>query len=100
LRKFAFDRDWDKYHTPKNLAMAITSEAGELADLFQWLTPDESRTLMSDPEQAASVRMEIADLLQYVIRLADVLGVDLVEALEEVLERNVRRFPAPSPPVQ
>lgn len=93
LERFAAARDWEQYHTPKNLAMALAAESGEILDIFQWLTPEESVSVMSDPERAAAVREEIADVLQYLIRLADVLEIDLEQAVWEKLHRNRSRFP-------
>ncbi|MHB8759288.1 MAG: nucleotide pyrophosphohydrolase, partial [Thiobacillus sp.] len=78
IREFAQARAWDRYHTPKNLAMALSVEASELLEPFQWLTPEESGEL--GPEQREAVRQEIADVLIYLTRLADVLGIDLLEA--------------------
>ena len=86
-------RDWEQYHTPKNLAMALAGEVGELLACFQWLTPDESAHLMADPSAAAAVESELADVLQYLIRLADVLGVDLAEAVRNKARINETRFP-------
>jgi len=83
LRDFADERDWDQFHTPKNLAMAMTGEVGELVELFQWLTPEESGAIMSDPRRAEQVRHELADVFGYVLRLADVFGVDLADALQK-----------------
>jgi len=94
LREFAAARDWDQFHTPKNLVMALAGEAGELCDLFQWLTPEESSRVMDDPSRAAAVRDEIADVLNYVLRLADVLGVDLEAAVGAKLEANAAKYPA------
>ncbi len=74
LRDFARARDWERFHTPKNLAMALAGEAGELVACFQWLTPEESARVMEDPGIAADVESGLADVLQYLIRLADVLG--------------------------
>ena len=96
LRAFARARDWGQYHTPKNLAMALAGETGELVACFQWLTPDESTHIMQDPSTAAAVESELADVLQYLIRLADVLGVDLAEAVRKKVRLNETRFP-PSP---
>ena len=93
LRAFAQARDWERYHTPKNLAMALAGEAGELVACFQWLTPDESAHVMDDPTTAAAVESELADVLQYLIRLADVLGVDLANAFRTKLQINETRFP-------
>jgi NTP pyrophosphatase (non-canonical NTP hydrolase) len=93
LRTFARARDWEQYHTPKNLAMALAGEAGELVACFQWLTPDESIHIMDDPGLAEAVESELADVLQYLIRLADVLGVDLAEAVRKKAQLNEVRFP-------
>ena len=93
LRAFAQARDWERYHTPKNLAMALAGEVGELVACFQWLTPDESIHIMDDPGTAEAVESELADVLQYLIRLADVLGVDLADAVREKVRRNETRFP-------
>ncbi|GAB3214085.1 nucleotide pyrophosphohydrolase [Marinactinospora endophytica] len=95
LADFADRRDWEPYHTPKNLAMALTGEAGELAAEFQWLTEEESRRVMDDPAKAEAVRLEMADVLSYLLRLADVLGVDLEQALRDKVAINERRFPTP-----
>ena len=93
LRRFAAARDWDEYHTPKNLVMALSGEVGELTDLFQWLTPEEAARAMDDPELAWNVRDELADVVHYLVRLADKLDVDLIEAAFAKIERNERRFP-------
>lgn len=92
-REFAEAREWGEYHTPKNLVMALSGEAGELTALFQWLTPDESAAWAADPELKANVLDEIADVTLYLVRLADVLGVDLLEAAHAKIERNESRFP-------
>lgn len=91
LRKFAAERDWDKFHTPKNLSMALAGEAGELVAEFQWLTPEESRHLTK--EQLLAVEMEIADVAIYLIRLADQLGIDIYEAAMAKIQLNEQRFP-------
>jgi NTP pyrophosphatase (non-canonical NTP hydrolase) len=96
LREFAAERDWQQYHTPKNLAMALTGEVGELLEIFQWLTPDESRTVMEGPH-AGDVKDELADVLIYLARLADVLGVDVLEAAAAKVKRNEVRFPRTQP---
>ncbi|ACU35481.1 nucleotide pyrophosphohydrolase [Actinosynnema mirum] len=93
LRDFAAARDWDTYHTPKNLVMALSGEVGELTDLFQWLTPEQAAAAMQDPELAWNVRDELADVVHYLVRLADKLDVDLVDAAFAKIERNERRFP-------
>ncbi|AXX28856.1 nucleotide pyrophosphohydrolase [Actinosynnema pretiosum subsp. pretiosum] len=93
LRDFSAARDWDTYHTPKNLVMALSGEVGELTDLFQWLTPEQAAAAMQDPELAWNVRDELADVVHYLVRLADKLDVDLVDAAFAKIERNERRFP-------
>ena len=93
LRAFADARDWGRYHTPKNLAMALAGEAGELLAEFQWLTPEESLEVMQDEVSAAAVRDELADVAIYLLRLADVLGVDLAAAAADKIEVNEGRFP-------
>lgn len=91
LREFAGERDWDQFHTPKNLAMALSGEAGELLAEFQWLTPEESSNLTL--EQEKMVEMEIADVAIYLIRLADVLEIDIYEAVIKKIRMNGERFP-------
>lgn len=93
LEDFAAERDWQQFHTPKNLAMALTGECGELLELFQWLTPDESAKIMSDPAGAARVREEMADVFAYLLQLSTVLGVDLEEALTAKIEMNRAKYP-------
>ncbi|HEU4627105.1 MAG TPA: nucleotide pyrophosphohydrolase [Steroidobacteraceae bacterium] len=92
LREFAAQRDWDQFHSPKNLAMALVGEAGELAAEFQWLTEAQSRT--PDAAQLARIRAECADVLNYLVRLADKLGIDLIAAAHEKIDENARRYPA------
>ena len=94
LRDFAAARDWEQFHTPKNLAMALAGEAGELLAEFQWLTPEEAAGIMADPQAARQVRSEIADVFLYLTRLADVLGVDLLGSAADKLEENERRYDA------
>ena len=91
VRQFVADRDWDQFHSPKNLSMALTVEAGELQEIFQWLTQEQSANLPSDKQ--ASVEQEMADVLIYLVRLADVLGVDLVAAAGEKISANETRYP-------
>jgi dCTP diphosphatase len=92
LRDFVQDRDWHRYHSPKNLAMALSSEAGELLDLFRWLTEDESAHLPEEDLREAA--LEIADLQIYLLRLADVLGVSLAQVVEDKMTINEARYPA------
>ena len=92
LRTFAEERDWGQFHTPKNLVMALTGEAGELAEIFQWLTPEESAAVMRDGPTAERVRDELADVYGYLLRLADVIGVSLDDALTHKMEKNAARY--------
>jgi dCTP diphosphatase len=92
LREFAAERDWDRFHSPKNLAMALVGEAGELAAEFQWLTEVQSRA--PDDAQRARIRAECADVLNYLVRLADKLNIDLIAAAHDKIEDNARRYPA------
>jgi dCTP diphosphatase len=92
LRSFARARDWEQFHTPKNLAMALAGEVGELLEIFQWLTPEQAATVM-DGERADDVRDELADVLIYLVRLADVLDVELAETASAKMERNEARYP-------
>jgi NTP pyrophosphatase (non-canonical NTP hydrolase) len=94
LRRFAAERDWDQFHTPKNLAMALSGEAGELLEIFQWLTPEQSAALGEDSARRRAVEDELSDVLQYVVRMADVLGVNLTEAVWHKLRENEERYPA------
>jgi NTP pyrophosphatase (non-canonical NTP hydrolase) len=93
IRQFARERDWERFHTPKNLAMALSVEVAELVELFQWLTPEESASLADHPEGRASIEDEIADIAIYLLRLADVLGIDVAAATAAKLGRNASRFP-------
>jgi NTP pyrophosphatase (non-canonical NTP hydrolase) len=93
LRTFAAERDWDQFHTPKNLVMALGGEVGELTELFQWLSAEEATRIMASAEAAAKVRDELADVLVYVLRLADVLGVDLEAAVWAKMRQNAAKYP-------
>ena len=93
VRAFATDRRWEQFHTPKNLSMALAGEVGELLAELQWLTPEQSRTVMADPELGPRVRAEIGDVMIYLTRLADVLGIDLIEAANDKLTDSARRYP-------
>ena len=92
LRAFAEERDWDQFHSPKNLSMALMVEAAELLEHFQWLTEAQSAELPPDNKQAVSE--ELADILLYLVRLSDKLGVDLREAALHKLEKNAVKYPA------
>jgi NTP pyrophosphatase (non-canonical NTP hydrolase) len=92
LREFAAARDWDQFHTPRNLATALSVEAAELLEPFQWLTDAEADRL--PPETRAAVEQEMADVLLYLVRLADRMGVDLEQAALAKIELNGRKYPA------
>jgi dCTP diphosphatase len=91
LRAFAQERDWEKFHSPKNLAMALSVEAAELVEHFQWMTEDESRTV--GQEKIEEVAAEAADVFLYLLQLCEKLGIDLVEAAEMKLEANAQKYP-------
>lgn len=92
LREFVRERDWEQFHTPKNLAMALAGEAAEILEIFQWLTPEQSSDL--DADKLAEVTDEIGDVLIYLVRLADKLGIDPMEAAHAKIERNRKKYPA------
>jgi NTP pyrophosphatase (non-canonical NTP hydrolase) len=92
LAAFAAARDWQQFHSPKNLAMALSVEAAEVVEEFQWLTEKQSCTL--DDERRERVRLELADVFIYLLRLADRLDVDLIRAAEDKIAQNERKYPA------
>ena len=91
LRAFAAERDWDQFHSPRNLATALAVEAAELLEPFQWLSEEQGRDL--PPETRAAVEEELADVLLYLVRLADKLGVDLAAAARAKIARNGEKYP-------
>jgi len=91
LERFASERDWQQFHSPKNLASALIVEAGELLEHFQWMTEEQSRTLA--PEKLEAVRSEVADVLLYLVQLCNVLGIDPVKAAHDKLVANASRYP-------
>lgn len=93
IDEFLSARDWRRYHTPKNLAMALTAEVGELVEILQWLTPEEAQIAGADPELRSRLEDELADVLIYLASLANVLDVDLIEAALAKVARNEHRFP-------
>ena len=93
LRAFVTERDWDQFHNPKNLAMALVVEAGELVEQFQWLTPEQSEQL--PPETCAAVEMEVADVLLFLLRLCDRLDIDPLQAAQRKLALNAQKYPVP-----
>ncbi len=92
VRAFVAERDWERFHSPKNLAMALSVEASELVELFQWLTEEESGTL--DDAARGRVAQELADVLWFLVRLSDRLDIDLLEAAELKLAENAKKYPA------
>ncbi|MEV5603904.1 nucleotide pyrophosphohydrolase [Streptomyces sp. NPDC052299] len=93
LAAFADARDWGPYHNPKNLASALSVEAAELLEIFQWLTPEQSARVMEDAERAPRVADEVADVLAYLLQFCEVVGIDVLAALAAKIERNESRFP-------
>lgn len=91
LRDFAQARDWDQFHSPKNLSMALSAEVAEIIEHFQWLTEEQSRNLPKD--KLKEVETELADTLIYLVRLADKLDIDLLKAAEDKVTGNEQRYP-------
>lgn len=91
LRTFAADREWDQFHSPKNLAAALSVEASELLEIFQWLSEAQSREL--SPEALEAARAEVADVLLYLIRISDKLGIDLIAAAQAKIVKNAEKYP-------
>lgn len=92
-REFVTEREWDQFHTPKNLAMALSGEVGELTEIFQWLSEAKAGQVMKEAKSAEAVRHEIADVFFYLMRLADVLGVDVEAAFWEKMKLNAAKYP-------
>ena len=92
LSDFADERDWNQFHNPKNLSMALSVEASELVEIFQWLTPEQAEAIMSTDE-GEHVKEEIADVMIYLIRLADKLNVDLEDAVDDKIVKNGEKYP-------
>ncbi|MNO72069.1 MazG nucleotide pyrophosphohydrolase domain protein [compost metagenome] len=93
LQRFADDRDWHQFHSPKNLILALTGEVGELCEIFQWMSDADSISAATDPEIGQAVKDELADVLMYLVRLSSVLGVDLNEAVTQKLASNGQKYP-------
>ncbi len=92
LQAFADERDWDQFHSPKNLSMALSVEASELVECFQWLTEAQSQNL--SPEQLSAVKDEMADVQIYLLRLATKLNVDMLDAVNQKIKKNALKYPA------
>ena len=93
LAQFAEVRNWDQFHSPKNLSMGLAAEAAELLEIFQWLTEEQSKEIIKDEKEMALVREEIADVFIYLVRLSDKLGVDIEKAVEEKMKLNEKKYP-------
>ncbi len=93
LAQFAKARNWDQFHSPKNLSMALAAEAAELLEIFQWLTDEQSQKIVNDEREMAQIREEIADVFIYLVRLSDKLGVDIEKAVEEKIKLNEKKYP-------
>jgi len=96
IHQFASERDWNQYHTPKNLAAALSVESSELLEIFQWFSEKDCQQLLKEknPDIILKVEDEIADILVYAIRLADILNINIPEALEKKLKKNAEKYPA------
>lgn len=92
LQNFADERDWNQFHSPKNLSMALIAEAAELVEHFQWLTEEQSSNLQG--EKLAEVGEELADIFLYLVRISDRLGIDLTQASLDKIEKNRQKYPA------
>lgn len=92
LAAFADERDWEQFHSPKNLTMALAGEAGELLEVFQWLTQEQSRRESLTDQQVSSATDELADIMIYALRLADRLGINIEEAINRKMDKNAARY--------
>ncbi|MBT7555649.1 nucleotide pyrophosphohydrolase [Candidatus Woesearchaeota archaeon] len=95
LSDFADERDWDQFHNPKNLAMALSVEASELVEIFQWLTPEQAKVIMMSGE-SEHVKEEMADIMIYLIRMADKLDIDLESMVSDKIVKNGKKHPSKS----
>jgi NTP pyrophosphatase (non-canonical NTP hydrolase) len=93
IKQFNVDRDWDQFHNPKDLLVALVSEVGELADCYRWLSETEMTSIHTDPAKKKKVEEEIADIMMYLIILSYKTNIDIVSAVEEKLEKNIRKYP-------
>jgi dCTP diphosphatase len=94
LRSFVKEREWEQFHSPKNLVMALSAEVGELSAIFRWLSVEEATCAMNHAQQASSIRDELADILICAFRLADILELDLNSAIWTKLKQNAEKYPA------
>jgi len=98
IRRFAAEREWDPYHNPKNLTMALASEVGELCEVFRWLTPEESAAAPGDPKLREAIADELADVANIVFLLSEHTGIELSEAIRAKMAKNTLKYPAPAKP--
>jgi NTP pyrophosphatase (non-canonical NTP hydrolase) len=94
VEEFVFVRDWNQFHSPKNLSMAMAIEAAELMEHFQWLTTEQSRHVADQPENLAPVAEELADVFCYALAMANQLGIDITTAIEEKMKKNEQKYPS------
>ena len=90
---FVAERDWERFHDPKNLSMSMAIEAGELMEHFQWLRSDELKSVLEDERKMAQIREELADIIAYVLSFASTMGIDLSSALEDKMQKNAMKYP-------
>jgi NTP pyrophosphatase (non-canonical NTP hydrolase) len=95
VRRFVDERDWQQFHSPKNLAMALAIEAAELMEHFQWITPEASRAAGDQPEKLTAIGEELADVFCYVLAIANELNLDLSDAFRKKMSKNEIKYPAP-----
>ena len=93
IRQFNLERDWDKFHNPKDLLIALVSEVGELADLYRWLSPEEVARVHTDPAKKKKIEEEIADIMAFLMILAYKTDIDIIKVVEEKLEKNKLKYP-------
>lgn len=96
LENFAKERDWEQFHSPKNLAMALSGEAGELIEIFQWLSEEQSYRVMDSEDTAKRVKEELADVFLYLIRMASILNIDLISVALDKIKVNGQKYPIES----
>ncbi len=94
IAAFIRERDWEQFHDPKNLSMAIATEAAELMEHFRWIKNDPSRELVQDPEARRAIADELADVLAFALSFANATGIDIASSLRDKMSRNARKYPA------
>ena len=94
IRFFAKERDWEQFHSPKNISMALSVEASELVEIFQWLTEKQSHEIINNDKKLSDIKDEIADILVYAVRISDLLGINIVDAIDQKIVKNIEKYPA------